>query len=642
MYRAADRAFPRILSCLLFLVAPPATAAPPPPLRLDFETPPPDLELHGGLRIVTQGTARCLEFTTPLQYAALPRSRTLDGIEALTVTAWVYPRRAGEQYFVSRGLPTTDPLGNRLFPPQQDYVNFLLGTDDHGFLLGAAHGNGRMPFPFVTVNEVPIDAWSHLAVTKDARGYQRFYLNGALVASDLDSAHAPAVRPFADVSNDAPPLRLHMPLGGLIGQVSLVPAALSDDQIRAEFTAGQSRFSPTLPVRPVALRDMDQHPSPTLWNRDTNAGPAPAAEPPRLTRDAWPAHRARILENLPKILGTPPHDVRAYYARRDAIRDGDFTPLSADLAPQTLSEEDAGTYTRRKVTLQVQEGDRMYAWLLIPKRPLAPRAPAVICVYGTTSGAGKDTTVGLSGPRPGSPPEKNRDFALDFVNAGFVVLAPDYLRDGQRLHPGDRPYDTARFYRRYHDWSIHAKDAYDTSRAVDYLQSLPFVDPGRIAMTGHSYGGHSTIFATALEPRIKAAAASGPVSDFLHHGLHWAVPRGAGNSQSMPLLRPYVLAHSPHLAPPQERTTLGPPRPLPVTFYEFTALIAPRPLLVFQAVGERRPMEEENAAAVAQVYTALGAAENVRYLWHPGDHDYPPAARQFAVTWLTRAFAKRP
>jgi hypothetical protein len=86
------------------------------------------------------------------------------------------------------------------------------------------------------------------------------------------------------------------------------------------------------------------------------------------------------------------------------------------------------------------------------------------------------------------------------------------------------------------------------------------VDPDKIGMTGHSYGGHSTIFTAALEQRIKVAVANGPVSDFLHHGLHWAVPKGGGNSQSMPALRPYVLDHT---------------QPLPVTFYEFTALIAP-------------------------------------------------------------------
>jgi hypothetical protein len=142
-------------------------------------------------------------------------------------------------------------------------------------------------------------------------------------------------------------------------------------------------------------------------------------------------------------------------------------------------------------------------------------------------------------------------------------------------------------------------------------------------MTGHSYGGHTTIFTTALEPRIKVAVANGPVSDFLHHGLHWGVPKGAANSQSLPNLRPYVLDHT---------------VPLPITFYEFTSLIAPRPFLNGQAVGERRPMEEENFAAVKQVYDGLGVPEKVRYHWYAGDHDYPPEARAAMVEWFKRGF----
>jgi len=255
----------------------------------------------------------------------------------------------------------------------------------------------------------------------------------------------------------------------------------------------------------------------------------------------------------------------------------------------------------------------MPAYLLIPKKRQG-RVPAVVCFYGTTNGSGKKTTVGLSG-------DKNRAFAVDMVEAGFVAFAADYLRDGERVTPGKRPYDTTEFYATFPDWSIHGKDAWDTMRAIDYLQSLEFVDPENIGMVGHSYGGHSTIFTAALEPRIKAAWSNGPVSDFLEHGMHWASPKGAGSSQSLPAMRPYILDRS---IPP------------PITFYEVTSLIAPRALAVGQAVGERRPMEEENCAAVSEVYAALGAPDRVRYVWYPGDHDFPPHVRKEAVDWFKR------
>lgn len=47
-------------------------------------------------------------------------------------------------------------------------------------------------------------------------------------------------------------------------------------------------------------------------------------------------------------------------------------------------------------------------------------------------------------------------------------------------------------------------------------------------------------------------------------------------------------------------------------------------------------MEEENYAAVRQVYRALDHAGRVRYHWYAGDHDFPPEARQAAVEWFKK------
>jgi hypothetical protein len=105
--------------------------------------------------------------------------------------------------------------------------------------------------------------------------------------------------------------------------------------------------------------------------------------------------------------------------------------------------------------------------------------------------------------------------------------------------------------------------------------------------------------------------------------MHWAVPKGGRSSRSLPAMRPYIL---------------DPEVPLPVTFADLTALIAPRPLLVGQAVGERRPLEEENCAVVREVYQRAGAAHKVRYVWYAGDHDFPPEARDAAVAWFRKWF----
>jgi dienelactone hydrolase len=426
-------------------------------------------------------------------------------------------------------------------------------------------------------------------VVTDREGVQHFYHNGTRVHSSGETANRGKPRAFVD-QDDGEPVRLAIPHGGLAGEAWVYGRALNADEIREDFLAKRERFKPALEPRVVELREMNAHAAAGLWKQP-------------LTAAVWPNEKRRIEVAVIELVGRFP---------------AEKPPLDAKLH----SEEDCGGYVRRKVSIAVEPGERMPAWLLVPKE-LKGRVPAVICMYGTTSGAGKDTTVGISGRKPGSDPVRNLAFAIDVVESGMVAIAPDYLRDGERTPKSGRPYDTTEFYERHPDWSIVGKDVCDNGRAVDYLQTLEFVDAERIGMTGHSYGGHSAIFAAALEPRIKVVAANGPVSDFLHHGMHWAVPKGAGASQSLPNLRPYVL----------DRT-----RSLPVTFYEFTSLIAPRPLLVGQAAGEHRPMEEENYAAVRQVYAALDASDRVRYHWYAGDHDFPPAARKAMLEWFQRWF----
>ena len=205
-------------------------------------------------------------------------------------------------------------------------------------------------------------------------------------------------------------MRLAMPLGGLMGEVWIMPCELSSEEIERDFAAKQTRYRPALPPRPVSLRQMNAHPTAGLW-------------PEPITAENWARHRERIRAGAMKVIGSFPRQI---------------PPLD----PQVLSEADCGAYVRRKVSIQVQPDDRMPAYLLIPKTlltnraPRAARAPAILCFYGTTSGAGKDTTVGLSGAKPGSPPDRNR--ACRAVG-GFHDLARPFPLGHQRELTNGRP-----------------------------------------------------------------------------------------------------------------------------------------------------------------------------------------------------------
>ena len=544
-----------------------------------------ELVLEGGVALNSE---RRLEFTTDQHAAVLDRSgmvqvsKLLREADALSLGGWFLCRRSGEQVLIGRDAIVIGPLGERFLRASDRFINFCLGTDQRGYLMGTINGNGNMPFVHVTINDVPIQTWQQLVVVKDREGHHSFYQNGSLIHSDEQAMAAPSKQPWLETDEGVDvPVRLRMPDGGLMGEVWVVPRAISQEEVAADYRAKNDHYKPAPAGEPVLIRDM------------SSISPAQTSA---FNRDEM---RRRFLD----ILGPFPTEI-------------------VPLEPQEISEEDCGTYLRRKLSIQVQKDDRMPLFVLVPKN-LAGPAPAIICFYGTTSGAGKLTTVGLSGRRVGDPPHPNLSFAIDMVEAGFIAVAPDYLRDGERVRSGETPYQTTSFYDEFPDWSVHGKDVWDTMRLVDFLQTLDDVDGERIGMIGHSYGGHSTIFAAALEERIRVAVANGPVSAFREHGMHWGVPKGASNSQSLPRLRPYIL---------------DPELRLPITFAEVTALIAPRPLLVGQAAGELRPLEEQNYAAVSQVYEDARSAEKVRYIHYAGDHDFPPEARQAAVEWFNRWF----
>src|ERR1051325_2948211 len=207
--RGFQKAMMRFLALILFSVSAlaqidPKSAA----LFLDFAAANPPIKLVEG----AAHTNGVLRFTHNLQYAEVTDAPSLDGIKSISIGGWFYPHRWGEQYFFFRGLPEIDDWGRRFFPPQKNWVNLVLGTDNRGFFLTTANGNSFMPFPHVTVNELTINTWHQLVYAKDGRGFQKFYVDGALIHTDTNSVSAGKFNAFHD-TNAGEPIRLAMPLG---------------------------------------------------------------------------------------------------------------------------------------------------------------------------------------------------------------------------------------------------------------------------------------------------------------------------------------------------------------------------------------------------------------------------------------------
>jgi len=120
----------------------------------DFRSSAETVRLINGTKWETNSGA--IVFDTALAYAELVETPAFDGIEAFSAGGWFFPRRSGEQNFLFRGLPEIGALGERFFRRSDEFVNFVLGTDQRGFLMGTINGNGTMPFAHVTVDEVPL------------------------------------------------------------------------------------------------------------------------------------------------------------------------------------------------------------------------------------------------------------------------------------------------------------------------------------------------------------------------------------------------------------------------------------------------------------------------------------------------------
>ena len=153
--------------------------------------------------------------------------------------------------------------------------------------------------------------------------------------------------------------------------------------------------------------------------------------------------------------------------------------------------------------------------------------------------------------------------AIQLARLGFVALTYDMVGYNDTVQT---PHDFGS--RREQLWSFGSLglQLWNSIRALDFLESLPDVDPGRLAITGESGGGTQTFLLAAVEDRIRYAVPVNMIS---------AIMQGGGICENAPSLR------------------LG-------TFnVEIGAMMAPRPMLMIAATGDwtkNTPSEEYELA----------------------------------------------
>lgn len=117
------------------------------------------------------------------------------------------------------------------------------------------------------------------------------------------------------------------------------------------------------------------------------------------------------------------------------------------------------------------------------------KRPAVIWIEG-----------GFGGPSSAVYTDVSRDSyqtAADFVRAGLAVMAPSFR--GELDNPGN----VEQFY----------GEANDLLAAIDHVRALPWVDPDRIYVIGHSTGGTHALNAAVTTDKVRAIFSIGGRAD---------------------------------------------------------------------------------------------------------------------------------
>ncbi len=161
-------------------------------------------------------------------------------------------------------------------------------------------------------------------------------------------------------------------------------------------------------------------------------------------------------------------------------------------------------------------------------------------------------------------------------------------------------------------------------RAIDLLQAMPEVDPERIAVIGHSLGGHNSLFLAAFDPRIKAVVTSCGFTSFFKY---------MGGDLTGWSHKGYM----PRIAQVYGRN----PARMPFDFTELLAYLAPRPVFINAPLGDDNfdvSGVSDCVNAALPIYRRLYKAEQNLQVVHPeGGHDFPPQVRQAAYRFLDQA-----
>lgn len=171
-------------------------------------------------------------------------------------------------------------------------------------------------------------------------------------------------------------------------------------------------------------------------------------------------------------------------------------PSKSPLSSAVVDQVDCGDYIRERVEYDTEPGERISAFVLVPKHKPGRNAPAVFChhQHANNFALGKSEVVGLAG-------DPDQALAVELVRRGYVVLAPDALGFEDRNYAAG-VIERQWAHRLVAGKTLLAKVLHDVGVGLDYLQTRIEVGSDRFGFVGHSYGGRMAIWVPTVDDRV--------------------------------------------------------------------------------------------------------------------------------------------
>lgn len=305
-------------------------------------------------------------------------------------------------------------------------------------------------------------------------------------------------------------------------------------------------------------------------------------------------------------------------------------PTKSPLNAVIHGKIDCGEYTVEKVYFESAPGFFVTGNLYRPAK-LTGKAPGVLFAHGhwkdarfsesTDAELREEIATGAERFEEGGR-SRFQSICVQLARMGCIVWQWDMLSDSDSRQFSDQL--VHRFARQRpemnttENWGLYSPQAeahlqsimglqtLNAVRSLDFLLSLPDVDPDRIAITGASGGGTQTFILSAIDPRVKLSFPAVMVSTAMQGGC---------TCENASLLR------------------------VNTGNVEFAGLFAPKPLGMTTANDWTKEMSTKGFPELQQLYALLGAPHNV--MLHRGEHfphNYNAVSRSAFYTWLNSHF----